>query len=319
MNRFGADSALIALEKFNSGAIDRRSLLTALGALGLVVAVRPSPANAAASEVVICNWGGAAIDAFQEAYGKPFTAKSGIPVVIDGAGPVIGAIRAMCGIREGDLGRHRRRHGRRGGARKGRLRHADRLFDRRQDQGARGVRGGVRCRELHLLQRPRLQRQVRGRHAAGELGRFLRHGQVPGQADHVQVDPGPLETALVADGVAVADLYPLDVDRAFAKIKPLLPDLIFWEAARRASSSSATARWSWATSGTPGQPASQENPDFTWTWNENVLSASAWSVPKGNPAGATVFEFINSSLDPEGQITLLRLMGNGRPTRRRSR
>ena len=34
---------------------------------------------------------------------------------------------------------------------------------------------------------------------------------------------------LLADGVAPDDLYPLDVDRAFAKLKPLLPDLIFWE------------------------------------------------------------------------------------------
>ena len=34
-------------------------------------------------------------------------------------------------------------------------------------------------------------------------------------------------------------------------------------------------------------------------------------MPKGNPAGKKVFEFINSALDPEPQITLLRLMGNG--------
>src|SRR5262245_49941325 len=55
----------------------------------------------------------------------------------------------------------------------------------------------------------------------------------------------------------------------------------------------------------------KENPDFPWTWNQNLMFASAWSVPKGNPAGKKVFDFINSSLQPEGQITLLRLMGNG--------
>ncbi|MBN9548875.1 MAG: extracellular solute-binding protein, partial [Alphaproteobacteria bacterium] len=94
-NRFGQDAALIALEKFKSGQIDRRSFLTAMAGLGLAVAIRPGAASAEANEVVVCNWGGAALDAFQKAYGEPFTKKSGIPVVIDGAGPETGAIRAM--------------------------------------------------------------------------------------------------------------------------------------------------------------------------------------------------------------------------------
>ena len=74
-NRFSKDAAEILLQKFQSGHVDRRGFLTGLGALGLAVALRPGTASAAENEVVLCNWGGAAVDAFQEAYGEPFTSQ----------------------------------------------------------------------------------------------------------------------------------------------------------------------------------------------------------------------------------------------------
>lgn len=40
---------------------------------------------------------------------------------------------------------------------------------------------------------------------------------------------GILEGALIADGVAVDDLYPLDLDRAFAKLDTIKDDIIWWE------------------------------------------------------------------------------------------
>src|SRR4030095_15217409 len=41
------------------------------------------------------------------------------------------------------------------------------------------------------------------------------------------VNQGALEAALLADGVAPEDLYPLDYDRAFAKLDTLGDDLTF--------------------------------------------------------------------------------------------
>ncbi len=38
-----------------------------------------------------------------------------------------------------------------------------------------------------------------------------------------------LEVALLADGVAPEDLYPLDVDRAFAKLDTIKDDIVFWD------------------------------------------------------------------------------------------
>jgi putative spermidine/putrescine transport system substrate-binding protein len=83
------------LTEMAQGRIDRRSLLLALGGLGIAATIRPRTAAAEADEIVICNWGGPAEEAFQKAYGEHFTKQSGIKVAIDGAGPTTGAIRAM--------------------------------------------------------------------------------------------------------------------------------------------------------------------------------------------------------------------------------
>ena len=156
ISHFAQDAAQIALEKFNRGEIDRRSFLFALSGLGLAAAFKPGAALADASEIVVCNWGGAAVDAFAKAYGDPFTKKSGMKVVIDGAGPAIGTIRAMVEsgkviwdatdggmIDVADAGQ-------------GQSGREDRLHDRRQVAGAGEFRRRVRRLELCLFERARL-------------------------------------------------------------------------------------------------------------------------------------------------------------------
>lgn len=48
---------------------------------------------------------------------------------------------------------------------------------------------------------------------------------VQGEGDII---PGILEGALIADGVAPEDLYPLDIDRALSKLDTIRDELIFW-------------------------------------------------------------------------------------------
>ena len=40
---------------------------------------------------------------------------------------------------------------------------------------------------------------------------------------------GLLEMALIADGVALEDLYPLDTDRAYKKIDTIKDDIVWWD------------------------------------------------------------------------------------------
>ncbi len=310
-NRFGQDAVLIALEKFKSGQIDRRSFLTAMAGLGLAVAMRPGAASAEANEIVVCNWGGAALDAFQKAYGEPFTKKSGTPVVIDGAGPETGAIRAMVDSKNVTW---------------------DATDGGMTDALVLGKGGYVEPIDYTMV-----DKSLVGEGLAAEFGicnytysnvlaydskklssapaswaDFFDVEKFPGKRTMCKWIQGQLEAVLLADGVKPEDIYPLDVDRAFKKLEPLLPNLIFWDSGAQSQQLFRDGEvvmgniWH-----TRANLLRKENPQFTWTWNNNLMFASAWSVPKGNPAGKKVFDFINSSMEPEGQITLLRIMGNG--------
>ncbi|TIV65915.1 MAG: ABC transporter substrate-binding protein [Mesorhizobium sp.] len=310
-NRFGQDAALIAIEKVKSGQIDRRSFLTAMAGLGLAVAMRPGAASAEANEIVVCNWGGAALDAFQKAYGEPFTKKSSIPVVIDGAGPETGAIRAMVDSKNVTW---------------------DATDGGMTDALVLGKGGYVEPIDYSIV-----DKSLVGDGLAAEFGicnytysnvlaydskklstapaswaDFFDLEKFPGKRTMCKWIQGQLEAVLLADGVKPEDIYPLDVDRAFKKLEPLLPNLIFWESGAQSQQLFRDGEvvmgniWH-----TRANLLRKENPQFTWTWNNNLMFASAWSVPKGNPAGKKVFDFINSSMEPKGQITLLRIMGNG--------
>ena len=48
-----------------------------------------------------------------------------------------------------------------------------------------------------------------------------------------------------------------------------------------------------------------------FTWNQGILCPGVWVVPKGNPAGKAVYDFVRSTQIPERQITLLKAFGNG--------
>ncbi|QKC92035.1 MULTISPECIES: ABC transporter substrate-binding protein [unclassified Mesorhizobium] len=312
INRFGQDAALIALDKFKTGKIDRRGFITAMAGLGIAVAFKPGRASAAASEIVVCNWGGAALEAFQKAYGAPFKAKSGMEVVIDGTGPATGAIRAMVDSKnvtwdatDGGmtdavvLGKG------------GYLEPIDySIVDKSLVGEGLSAEFGI-CNYTYSNVLAYDAKKV-GATAPSSWNDFFDLEKFPGKRTMCKWIQGQLEAVLLADGVKPQDIYPLDVDRAFKKLEPLLPNLIFWESGAQSQQLFRDGEvvmgniWH-----TRANLLRKENPDYTWTWNQNLMFASAWSVPKGNPAGKKVFDFINSSMDPEGQVTLLRLMGNG--------
>jgi putative spermidine/putrescine transport system substrate-binding protein len=310
---FAADAVKIAMERFQSGQIDRRTLLTALGALGLVAVARPGVSYAQAKEVVLCNWGGAAVEAFQKAYGEPFTKKSGIKVAIDGAGPTTGAVRAM--VESKAVIWDTTDGGMVDGVVLGKGGFLEPIDYTMVDKSKVGPTGAAEFGVANYAFANVLAYDVSkvGATPPTSWADFFDTEKYPGKRTMCKWIQGQLEPVLIADGVKREDLYPLDVDRAFKKLEPLLPQLIFWEGGAQSQQLFRDGEvvmgniWH-----TRANLLKKEAPErFTWTWNENVLFWSAWSVPKGNPAGKLVFEFINSSLDPEGQITLLRLMGNG--------
>ncbi len=312
VNRFSKDAAQIALEKFRTGKIDRRSFMAALAGLGLAATFKPGAASAEVSEIVVCNWGGAALEAFQKAYGEPFKATSGIDVVIDGAGPATGAIRAM--VDSGNVTWDATDGGMVDAVTLGKGGYVEPIDYSIVDKSlvSEGLAAEFGICNYTFSNVLAYDAKKTGGVAPAGWADFFDMQKFPGKRTMCKWVQGQLESVLLADGVKPEDMYPLDVDRAFKKLEPLLPDIIFWESGAQSQQLFRDGEvvmgniWH-----TRANLLRKDNPDFTWTWSQNLLLASAWSVPKGNPAGKKVFDFINSSLQPEGQITLLRLMGNG--------
>ena len=112
-----------------------------------------------------------------------------------------------------------------------------------------------------------------------------------------------LEQALMADGVAAADLYPLDVNRAFAKLDEIKDKVSVWwtggaQTSQLLQSGEVDMTTGWNArlqaaidSGTPAQIV----------WNQGLYSIEGWGLPKGGPKADAAREFVAFCAKPEQQ------------------
>ena len=114
--------------------------------------------------------------------------------------------------------------------------------------------------------------------------------------------PGALEIALLADGVAPENLYPLDLDRAFAKLDTIKDQIVWWGGGAQSQQLIASGEtpigmfwdirlWPLQASGLPVQIQ----------WEQNLASADVLVIPKGAPNKDTAMKFIANAATPEGQ------------------
>ena len=92
---FQQDLVEILKERASSGKLSRRQMMQGFAALMGTTAVGAGAARAQEGRLVFVNWGGDALDAMDEAFGKPFTEETGIRVLYDGSGPTEGSITAQ--------------------------------------------------------------------------------------------------------------------------------------------------------------------------------------------------------------------------------
>jgi putative spermidine/putrescine transport system substrate-binding protein len=112
-------------------------------------------------------------------------------------------------------------------------------------------------------------------------GRALRRGPI-----------GTLEFALVADGVPLANLYPLDVERAFAKLEAIRAAVVEWyDNARQPAALLAGGAASMASSYHVLPAAEGDPPGLVWAGG--MLSADSWVVPRGAPNEDVAMDLIN--------------------------
>jgi len=123
---------------------------------------------------------------------------------------------------------------------------------------------------------------------------------------------GALEAALMADGVEPASLYPLDLDRALAKVASIKEQTIFWKTGAEMQDllrqGEVAAGFGWSNRAVV--VAKELKGAIGWNWDQAILASSAWIVPKGNPAGKEqAMKLINYMLTPEGQATVFAVVG----------
>lgn len=143
-------------------------------------------------------------------------------------------------------------------------------------------------------------------------GDFFDAARFPGRRALYRNPKGVLEAALLADGVAPKDLYPLDVDRAFAMLDRIRSHVAVW--------------WTSGAQNTQLLESGEIDMADTWTarafaaidsgapvnvvWS-GLYSIDGWSIPLGTPKLNEARAFVRFCMRPERQAVYSSLVSNG--------
>lgn len=303
------------IDRARNGAVDRRTFIKAMGFMAsLPLAMRMGVSWAGTKRLVVVNWGGDSKKDFNIAWGKTFAAETGIDVKIDGSGPSPGAIKTQyaSGNSSWDvmdvypfstltLGPQ------------GILSPIDySVVDKDKVRNGMTWKYGV-CNYLvsYVLA---YDASVYGKDAPRTWKDFWDVERFPQPRTTYKWMQGVLESALLADGVAPEDLYPLDVERAFAKVERLKPYILaFWGTGAMSQqlmlSGQTPLGMVWNTRAMLMTKESDER--IRWTYDRGFVVPDAWAVMANNRAGPeTAMQFIAFTQDPNTQVALFKLQGN---------
>src|SRR6266536_3974024 len=115
-----------------------------------------------------------------------------------------------------------------------------------------------------------------------------------------------LEAALMADGVALDKLYPLDVDRAFKKLEEIKPNITVWwtsgaQSAQLLNDGEVDMVMAWN-----GRVSAltKEGAKVDFTYNQGILQSTSLCILKDAPNLPTAVRFLNEAVDPVLQANL---------------
>jgi putative spermidine/putrescine transport system substrate-binding protein len=300
---FGADRAEIAR------GLGRRRLLQGAALLGVAPATLARAAGV--PEVVLCNWGGDAVPAFTKAWAEPYQKQTGGVMTIDGSGPTNGKIRAMveansvrwdvCDSGVTGLAELASRN---------LLTPIDyTIVDKFKVLPGFAYEFGV-CDYMFSTVLAWDTSKIKG---TPTLADFFDLKKIPGRRMVRKDNTAMIEMALLADGVPMDKLYPLDVDRAMRKFATIKDSLLVWDTATQSQSllrdGEAVMGLLWNTRAQLLK--SEDGSRIDYNFNGGVLQPSLWVVPKGNPAGKQVMVAIAAMQEPTGQVALLTALSTG--------
>ncbi|KAA0676935.1 polyamine ABC transporter substrate-binding protein [Azospirillum brasilense] len=122
-----------------------------------------------------------------------------------------------------------------------------------------------------------------------------------------------LEQALLADGVPLDQLYPLDVDRAFKALDRIKPHIAVWWTGGAQSSQliqsgevDMIALWN-----ARAQAVIDGGAPVKINWNQGLYSIEGWGIPRGNPRADAARQFIKFCADPSRQAVFTEVLAYG--------
>ena len=123
----------------------------------------------------------------------------------------------------------------------------------------------------------------------------------------------PLEFAVMADGVPVGKVYPIDVERAWRSLDRIKPSVVKWptsfaqhmqllqdgEVAMTTASSNRMV------------PAMRAGAPIDFVWNQGLLDTTYLATPKGSKNRAEALRFMAFAVQPKPQAEFMKLQPGG--------
>jgi len=314
---YGADCLDLLEDQHRRGLMDRRTFVRALGLLACLPAVTAggrAMARDGAKQLVMVNWGGISRPAYAKALCTPFEKATGIRVDQDGSGPLPAKVRAM--VQSGKV-----------------------IWDLMDFDASKALvldkEGLLEPIDYSIVDRDKVypgwaykmgvasyiyscvlcfdSNKFKGE-KPNSWKDFWDVQRFPGQRAVRKTPEGQIEACMMAAGRSIKDVYPIDLDLAVAKVRELKSHLIAWTTSAQSQdvlrNGEATMCNLWHSRA--GALFKESSGRFDWSWNQGLMNVDVWSVPKNNPAGReAAMKFIAYAQNPERQVELLSLLGNG--------
>ena len=131
----------------------------------------------------------------------------------------------------------------------------------------------------------------------------------PGKRGFQNVPWYTLEVALVADGVPMDKLYPLDVDRAFKSLDRIKPHAAFLDLNTLTNLVAQQEIVTGDLNLARVQKMKKDGVPLAYNWKETLVDVERWPILDGAANAAQANQLINFALQPDQQLQILKNLG----------
>ncbi len=131
----------------------------------------------------------------------------------------------------------------------------------------------------------------------------------PGKRGFQNVPWYTLEVALVADGVPIDKLYPLDVDRAFRSLDRIKPHAAFLELNTLTNLVAQQEIVTGDLNLARVQKIKKDGVPLAYTWKQTLVDVERWPILVGAPHADQANRLIQFAIQPEQQLQILKILG----------